>query len=67
MQTTGNTILVTGGGSGIGRALAEAFHKLGNHVIVAGRRASALEDVARANPGIETVVVDLADTQDIGR
>lgn len=67
MQTSGNTILITGGGSGIGRALAEAFHRRGNRVIVAGRRASALEDVARANPGIETVVLDVTDPQDIAR
>ena len=42
MNPHGNTILITGGGSGIGEALAQRFHDLGNTVIVAGRRAEAL-------------------------
>ena len=59
MKTNGNTILITGGGSGIGRAFAESFHKLGNEVIIAGRRKQALDEAATANPGLETAVLDI--------
>jgi uncharacterized oxidoreductase len=62
MQCTDNTLLITGGGSGIGRALSEAFLALGNQVIIAGRRESLLKEVCEANAGMHSMVLDTTDT-----
>jgi len=60
MQIRGNTILITGGATGIGFSLAEAFVKAGNEVIICGRRAHKLEEAKDKLPQIHTKICDLS-------
>ena len=59
MKTTDQTILITGGGSGIGQALAQRFHDLGNTVIVAGRRLEALAQTCAGRPRMHALSLDI--------
>ncbi len=65
MKTHGNTILITGGGSGIGEALARCFVARGDLVIVAGRRREALERSINGRPGLHAIELDIDDADAI--
>jgi uncharacterized oxidoreductase len=65
MKMHSNTILITGGTSGIGKGLAEAFHQKGNQVVITGRREDRLRAIAAANPGMGYFPMDIADPQSV--
>jgi uncharacterized oxidoreductase len=65
MKLTGNTILVTGGGSGIGEALAHRLHDRGNTVIVAGRRKDALDRAIAGRANMHALTLDIESTDGI--
>jgi len=67
MKTSGNTILLTGGSSGIGRALAQRLHDLGNEVIVAGRRQDALDETIAGRDGMHALTVNVDNAADLQR
>jgi len=60
MKLSGNKILITGGGSGIGLGLAERFMQEGNTIIICGRREDTLKEVAEKNPSVITKTCDLS-------
>lgn len=60
MQLNGNTILVTGGTSGIGLALAKRFSDLGNQIIVCGTNEKKLEEIKRFFPNWGTYCIDIS-------
>jgi uncharacterized oxidoreductase len=65
VKLTGNTIFITGGGSGIGRGLAGTLHKRGNQVIISGRRKDRLAETTRANPGMQSVELNVEDPANV--
>ena len=65
MKISGNTILVTGGNSGLGRRFAEEFARRGNPVIITGRKQATIDEVAAGTPGITGYVLDVTDPQAI--
>ena len=64
MKTSGNTILITGGGTGIGKELAIQLKALDNEVIICGRRESRLVEVSELCPGINYMTCDITSDAD---
>ncbi len=61
MKIDGNTVVITGGGSGIGLALAKALNDAGNRVLICGRNADTLQAAREICPGLRTFVCDISD------
>ena len=59
MNLKGNIVFITGGGSGIGRGLAEAFYNRDNQVIIGGRHKAQLEAIANSHPGMDCIEIDV--------
>ena len=65
MKPSGNTILITGGGPGIGQALAQRLHDADNTVIVAGRRQNALDETIAGRANMHALVLDIESPEGI--
>ncbi len=65
MNLSNNTILITGGGSGIGLALAKEFLQLNNKVIICGRNADRLQAAKKKLPSLEAIQCDVANEDSV--
>ena len=65
MKTSGNTVLITGGATGIGFALASIFSETGNEVVICGRREEKLREAKEKLPRISTKQCDISHQADI--
>ena len=64
MNLINNTILITGGATDIGLALAEAFLAKGNTVIICGRREGKLREAQAKHPALHIRVCDVGSADD---
>jgi uncharacterized oxidoreductase len=67
MNTTNNTVLITGGGSGIGFEIAKLFSENGNHVIITGRNEKRLQDASSKLKNVNFIVSDVSNEQDVNQ
>jgi 3-hydroxybutyrate dehydrogenase len=65
MNLSGKNVLITGGGTGVGAAMAEAFVNAGANVCIAGRRCAPLEHVAQRLPSVMTLIADVTDENSV--
>ena len=64
MEISGNTVLITGGATGIGYAMAESFLQAGNEVVICGRREGRLLEAQQKHPELHIRVCDVAEEVD---
>ncbi|MGD0337225.1 MAG: SDR family NAD(P)-dependent oxidoreductase [Bacteroidota bacterium] len=64
MEISGNTVLITGGATGIGYAMAESFLEAKNEVIICGRRKERLIEARKKHPDFHIKVCDIAEEAD---